>query len=364
MDPASHSLTIDRLAVRPALVPLSHPVRTASGDVTHAPLVLIDLHTREGVTGRSYLFTYTPLVLKSTVELLGGLETLLQGQECNPRSLKLALDSRFRLLGTPGLLAMALAGIDMAAWDALARATGLPLARLLGASLRSVPSYFSQGMDGKARGVELAKESLRRGFKAMKIKIGYPTLEEDVSVVKAVQDALGSSSVLMVDYNQSLSVPEAIRRCRALDELQLAWIEEPVQQDDYVGHARVASEVQTPIQMGENWFGVRELSKCTDVGGCDLAMLDVMKIGGVSGWLSAAETAAARSLPVSSHIFQEVSAHLLAATPTCHWLEYLDIADRILRNPLEVTAGGAVISDQPGSGVEWNSKAVERYVIR
>jgi mandelate racemase len=356
-------LTIRDLQCTAVSVPLANPVRTASGQVTHAPLILLDLLTEEGVEGRAYLFTYTPLVLGPLVSLLDNLAKLLKGASLAPLEVERMLDSRFRLLGNTGLVTMAIAGIDMACWDALARAAGLPLCRLLGGTPKPVPAYFSQGMDGLERGVQLAQQCVERGFTLMKIKIGYPTAAEDLAVVRAVQNTLGTQAELAVDYNQSLTVPEALRRCRLLDELNLAWIEEPTRQEDDAGHARIAHEVRTPIMLGENWFGTHEMARSVAAGASDLVMPDLMKIGGVSGWLRAAGIAAAARLPMASHIFQEMTAHLMTATPTALRLEVLDIADPILRAPLKVVGGMAHPGTDPGSGLDWSRDAVERFRV-
>lgn len=356
-------LTFRELRLTAASVPLEYPVRTASGTVDRAPLVLLDLLTEEGVQGRAYLFTYTPMALKPLHALLQNMAGALQGAAIAPGDLERLFDARFRLLGNTGLVTMAIAGLDMSAWDALARAAGLPLARLLGGSVRPVPAYFSQGMESVPRSVELAQEALARGFKAMKIKIGHPRLEDDLAVVREVRSALGKDVALFVDYNQSLSVPEALVRCRALDELGLGWIEEPTRQYDYQGHARIAREIRTPIQLGENYFGTDEMAKGVAAGASDLLMPDLMKVGGISGWLRAAALADAARLPVSSHIFQEMSAHLMCVTPTAHWLEYQDIAASVLRRPLRIEDGMAVPDDAPGSGLEWDDEAVRRYRV-
>ena len=224
-----------------------------------------------------------------------------------PPSMEATFARRFRLIGTSGLLAMALSGIDMAAWDALAKAARMPLVRLLGGEPRALPAYSSQGMDGLERGVELAYEALSSGFKAMKIKIGYSTLEEDVAVVRAVEEVLSDRAELFVDYNQSLSVTEAVRRCRILDEFGVSWIEEPTLQDDYVGYAKISLAVRTPVQFGENLFGTAEMAKSLQAGASQLIMIDIMKIGGVTGWLRASALADAARLPLSSHIFPEFS---------------------------------------------------------
>jgi mandelate racemase len=164
---------------------------------------------------------------------------------------------------------------------------------------------------------------------------------------------VGSGIAVMVDYNQSLSVAEAKHRMRTLDDEGLGWVEEPVLAEDYAGMAEVAREARTPIQAGENWWGPLEFSKAIEARASDLLMPDVMKVFGVTGWMQVATLAAAKGLPVSCHLFCEVSAQLLAATPTADWLEYADWWNPILAHPLEVREGMAIPSDQPGSGVDW-----------
>ncbi len=357
-------LTIRGLRVRAVNVPMARPLQTSSVLVSVAPLVLLDLFTEEGVTGSSYLFCYTPLALKPVVQMLLNLEQVIQGDLAAPLDLERRLQARFRLLGAKGVVGMALAGIDMAAWDALARAQGLPLATLLGAAPRNIPAYNSCGLGlmGAARAAAEAEELLVDGFSALKLRLGYPDAQTDAEVARAVRRAVGDSVRIMSDYNQALSVAEASKRCAALADQGLQWIEEPTLADDYAGHAQIRAKSTTPIQMGENWWGPQEMAKCLAAGACDLGMPDAMKIGGVTGWLRAAAIAETASLPISSHLFPEVSAHLLAASPTGHWLEYVDWANPILQEPVKIENGQAVIGDAPGSGIAWDEAGVARYL--
>jgi mandelate racemase len=223
-------LTVRDLRVRAVNVPLRLALQTSGGTITVAPLALIDLQTEEGITGSSYLFCYTPLVLKPVVTLLVNLSELIRGDGATPLELERKLQGRFRLLGAKGLAGMAMSGIDMAAWDALAKAHGLSLARLLGGGVRPVPAYNScgLGMIGPERAAAEAVELLAPGFRALKVRLGYPDVPTDLAVVRAVRDAIGDDVQLMADYNQTLSVAEATRRVGALDGEGLCWIEEPV----------------------------------------------------------------------------------------------------------------------------------------
>jgi mandelate racemase len=355
-------LTITALRLRGVHVPMRRPLVTRGGTVGVAPLALIDLHTDRGVTGSTYLFCYTPLVLQPVLQMLANLEPLLKGRALAPLDIDRDLQARFRLLGAKGPVAMALAGLDMAVWDALARAQGLPLARLLGAAPRPVPAYNSNGLGliGPEHAAAEATE-LAAGFHAVKVRLGYDDAAADLAVVRAVRGAVGPDVTLMSDYNQGLSVAEAVHRLDVLAGEGLAWIEEPTLADDHAGHAEIRRRTRLRIQMGENWWGPHDMARCLALAACDLGMPDAMKIGGVTGWMRAAALADAAALPLSSHLFPEVSAHLLAASPTAHWLEYVDWAEPILRDPLRIENGHAVLTEAPGSGIEWDETAVARF---
>jgi mandelate racemase len=197
----------------------------------------------------------------------------------------------------------------------------------------------------------------------MKLRLGYPTLAEDLAAVHAVRRRLPDGTALMVDYNQALSLEEALVRGRALDGEGLVWLEEPIRHDDYAGAAMLARELKVPIQIGENFSLVAGMRTALDANACDLVMPDLERIGGVSGWQAAAALAAERGIRMSSHLYSEVSAHLLAVTPTCHFLEYTDWADKVVQEPLRIVGGEAVIADRPGNGLAWNAQAVERYRV-
>jgi mandelate racemase len=282
-----------------------------------------------------------------------------------PQAIERLLQRRFFLLGGSGLITMAIAGIDMAAWDALGKAMGLPLARLWGGEIKPIPAYNSTGLGlmGAERTAAQALELLEFGFAAMKLRLGYPELADDVEVTRAVRRAVGDKVTLMSDYNQSLDVPEAVRRGHALDDEGLYWIEEPVRADDYAGHAKITGALKTSVQIGENFWSTHDAQKALAAGACDLIMPDAMKIGGATAWLRASALAQAAGVPISSHLFPEISAHLLAVAPTAHYLEYVDWANPVLREPLVIEQGQAIIPDRPGHGMTWDEAAIAKLAM-
>jgi mandelate racemase len=356
--------TIRALRARAVNVPIKRPLATATGAVTHGPIVLVDLETDAGLIGMGYIISPGGYAIKPLAALIDALGGLVKGDPVVPFTVEQKLRRRMTLVGVQGLAMLALSAIDTACWDVLAKAAGLPLARLLGGVPRPVPAYNSNGLGiiGPERAAAQAVELLENGFQAIKVRLGYPTTVEDLAAVRAVRRAIGDSVALMSDYNQALLPPEAEQRARALDGEGLAWIEEPVRFDDYAGCARVAAAVATPIQIGETCWGTHDMRKALDARACDYFMPDLGKIGGVSGWLRAAALAEAIGLPISTHLYPEVSAHLMCVTPTAHWLEHMDWASGILAEPLEIRDGHAIVPERPGNGMQWNEVAVARYL--
>ena len=359
-------LTVRAVRAVAVEVPMRYVLGTSAAAVRAAPLLLVDVETEEGVTGRTYLFCYLAAAAPAIVSLLAEVERAVRGERIAPDALWALLSKRFRLIGVQGIVRMAMAAFDTACWDALAIAANMPLATYLGGSPRPVPAYNSCGL-GLMPPAALADEAeklLAGGFRAVKLRLGYATLEEDVAALHAVKQRVPGAIKIMVDFNQALSVDDALKRGLALDSEGVSWIEEPIRHDDYRGCAMLARELQTPIQIGENFSEPRAMAEALDLQACDYVMPDLERIGGVTGWGSAAALAAERSIPMSSHRFPEVSAHLLAVTPTAHWLEYVDWADAIVEEPLRIVDGNAIAPARAGNGLTWNKEAVERYRMK
>lgn len=347
---------------RAVVAPISRPVKNAFGIIEAAPLVLIDIETDQGVTGRSYIFAYSNLTLAPLVHLIEEIGRDLAGQAVAPFDLMAAMDAKFRLLSWQGLIGMAVSGLDMAFWDALGQLAGQPLARLLGGSPQPIRAYDSYGVVDPAADEKDLKRSLDQGFRGIKIKGGDGDVANDERMVKGVRKLIGPDIALMLDFNQSLDPAEAINRIARLAPYDLHWVEEPVAQENLQGLAAVRRESSISIQAGENWWFPHGFAEAIAAGASDFIMPDLMKVGGVTGWMRVAGQAEAASIPMSSHLFAEASAHMLSVTPTAHWLEVLDLGRAILAEPIEIV-NGAITARGHGLGLSWNEAAVAKYSL-
>jgi len=361
------ALTLHSIRARPVVLPLQRPIVARIATMTEWPLILIDLQTAEGVAGRSYLEPYTAKAMRYLIPALQDLGEALKGHSVAPVDLHAAARKSLHFVGYAGMAMIAVSGLDMAAWDALAKARGVPLCSLLGGSAGPVKAYNSNGLwlrkpeEVAAEAVELCDEG---GFRGLKLRLGRSRMEDDLATIGAVRDAVGAEVELMVDFNQGLDLAEALHRCHRIDDLGLAWIEEPIVYDNFRGYAQLAAELDTPLQIGENFYGPRDLARALDMKACDLVMPDFMRIGGVTGWMRAASIAGAAGIPMSTHLYPEVAAHVMRVTETAHWLEWQNWADPILQQPYEIKNGELHIPDTPGTGLEWNEEAVTAHAPR
>src|SRR5262252_6664804 len=236
-------------------VPMTYALGTSRGVITKAPLLLIDLETEEGVTGRSYLWCYFAAAMPAIAKILEEVARVVEGERVAPADLWSKLAERFALIGVQGIVRMAMAGFDVAAWDALAIAAGWPLATLIGSSPKHIPAYNSCGL-GLMAPPEVADEA-----------------------------------------------EKLLARGRALDQEGIYWLEEPIRHDDYAGNATLVRELETPIQIGENFSESSAMAMALVAGAADYVMPDLERIGGVTGWLRAAALAATHRVEMSSHLF-------------------------------------------------------------
>ncbi|MXU66893.1 mandelate racemase/muconate lactonizing enzyme family protein [Oceanomicrobium pacificus] len=255
------------------------------------------------------------------------------------------------------ITSLALAAIDTALWDLRCKRAELPLWRMLGGSKPAVPMYTTEGgwlhktTDTLVADALAAKE---QGFSGSKVKIGKPHLSEDRERLAAVREAVGPAYEIMTDGNQSFTRAEAMRRARVLEELDIAWFEEPIPADDVMEHARLAASTSVPIAVGESMYSVSQFKDYLVTGAASIVQVDVARIGGITPWMKVAHMAEAHNVPVCPHFLMELHVSLVCAIPNAPWLEFIPQLDGLTASSMRMEAGKAMPSDVPGLGIDWD----------
>lgn len=359
-------LRLKKVEVRPVILPLTRPIVSKVGLYDQWPLILIDLYTEEGIVGRSYLEPYIKQSVRYLVPAILDLTEAFKGQTVAAFEFFQQGISSLHLVGREGMSMIAVAGLDMAVWDVLAKAAGMPLAVFLGGTLGPVPAYNSNGLwltPPETLGEESRALVDEGGFSGLKLRLGRERVQDDIAAIAGVREAVGAEVKLMCDFNQGMSFGEALHRCHALDDQGLYWFEEPIVYDNIPGYVQLTRELKTPVQIGENFYGPRALYQAVSKGACDYVMPDLMRIGGVTGWLRAAAIAGAAGIPISTHLYPEIAAHLMRVSETAHWLEWQDWAEPLMTEPFKLENGYLIIPDKAGNGIEWDEHAIKRYAL-
>ena len=361
-------LTLHSIGLRVVSVPLRRPIvsNPTVGKYTEWPYILLDLVTHEGVTGRSYLEPYVARSADYILPTIAAIADSFRGRSLAPLDCYRTAVQTTHLSGREGVGLVATSALDMAIWDALSKAAAMPLARLLGASIGPVRAYNTNGLwllPPDQLGEEAKSLVTEGNFSAIKMRLGRPSFEADLAALDTVRKAVGPGIRLMVDWNQALDMGEALMRLHALDGEGLQWFEEPIVYDNFEGSAQLARELKTPIQIGENLYGPRSFYRAVQSQAADLYMPDLMRIGGVTGFLKCAAIAGAAGIPLSTHLYPEVSAHLLRASDSAHWLEWRDWANPFIAEPYVVENGSVQIPDRLGAGLEWNEDVVKDLLV-
>ena len=261
------------------------------------------------------------------------------------------------------ITSLALAAIDTALWDLKCRRAGLPLWKLAGGAQPRVPVYTTEGGWLHHPAQQLVDESVEakaRGFRGAKLKVGKPTIAEDVARLAAVREAVGDAFELMVDANQAWTVGEARRRALAYADLRLGWLEEPLPAEDLGGHVELAAHAPMPIAVGESIYHASHFREYLERDACSIVQVDCARIGGITPWLKVAHLAEAFNVAVCPHFLMELHVSLTAAVPNGAWVEYIPQLDAITTSRLEIADGFAVAPQRPGLGIDWDFSAIDR----
>jgi L-alanine-DL-glutamate epimerase-like enolase superfamily enzyme len=345
-------------------IPLPVPLSDSThGTILGFELVTVRVRDAEGAEGVGYTYTVGTGGAAVHALIARDLAPLLVGRDADRiEALWQTMWWALHYGGRGGAQALAISAVDIALWDLRARRLGTPLWRLLGGFEPRVPCYaggidLDFTLDALLRQTD---ENLARGFRAIKMKVGRPSLHDDVARVRAMRAHLGPGFPLMVDANMRWSVDEAIRAARALRELEPVWLEEPTIPDDVPGHVRIVREGGLPVAAGENLHTLHEFRQLVAAGGVTFPEPDVTNCGGVTVFLKIGHLAEAFNLPVTSHGAHDLTVHLLAAAPNRSYLEAHGFGlDRFIAEPLRIADGLAVAPERPGHGIGFDWERLE-----
>jgi L-alanine-DL-glutamate epimerase-like enolase superfamily enzyme len=360
--------SIDRIETLLFRIPLATPVEAAAHGVMSAfDMVVVRLRDSDGATGCGYTALHAGHgnAIVSIVDNVFRPQLLSQ----DPRRIEWLWAQLWRshhYSGRGGPVSFALAAVDTALWDLRGRTLGEPLWRLLGGYRPEVRAYAGNIDLNFPREALLAgaTRSLQAGFKSIKMRLGKPTLREDIERVAAMREHIGTDIELMADANEAWRTDQALRALHALREFDLVWIEEPIRPDDYAGYAHLRAQGIVPLAAGENLHSLAEFAALISAAGVDFPEPDLTTCGGITVWMKVARLAEAHGLPVTSHGAHDIHVHLLAAAPNAAYLEVHGFGlDRFIAHPLQMRDGFAIAPDRPGHGVEFDWDALAAYRV-
>ena len=328
-----------------------------------ANFVTLTLRTDQGIAGIGYAgFVPEQLLqaLRATVNALAE-ETIND----NPHDIE-AIGERLLALGglgaPAGLVTRSVAAIDIALWDIKGKGLGQPVHKLLGGYRDRLPAYASGKLWRNYSADQLAEvgaQLVAEGFRAMKFRMGdHDSLSIELDRMRALREAVGPDIQLMVDINQGWDVNRALRAGREMDRCGLYWLEDPIHHQDYQGMAKLAAALDTPIATGEYHYGMAPFRHMFDAQCADVAMIDLLRAGGITPWMKIAHMAECHNLPVVSHLAPEIMAHCMAAIPNGLTVEHMPWSLPLFLETPPIEAGEIILSDQPGLGLEFDSAVI------
>lgn len=343
------------------------PISNGKYTYTATELVFVQIHTDEGIVGVG--FTHGGKIVYETAVAL---KPYLIGEDPRNTDRLWAKVYLPKVFGRKGMETRAISAMDIALWDIIGKATGMPLYKLVGGYRDAVPFYVAGGYyyanDGVARLTAEMQEHMGLQAAGVKMKIGRVSVAEDIKRIETVKKVVGNGLQVLVDANNAYGRNEALQMGRALDRLGVYWFEEPLSPDDVEGSAELARLLDTPIASGENEYtrwGFRDIITAHSA---DIINADAQVLGGITEWRKVAALAGAFHTPVAPHGDQEIHVPLVAGTDNGLIVEYYHDDTNVLRSTMihgdtQRKDGLIYPSQKPGLGVEIDFKAGEMFRV-
>ena len=366
-------MKITKVRVELLRMPLPRPMQAASssdkkgGPVSKVNMPVVFITTEDGTTGLGYSWSLLGGDTATRCILQDDFAPLLIGEDAlDHERLWHKLYRRMQTGGRRGLVTQAQSAVDLALWDIKGKIAGLPVYKLLGGRRESAPVYYSDGgwlYMSVSEMVAAFEEYLALGMFGVKMKIGHADYRTDIERVRGVRKALGDKAWIAVDANQKWDYPTAVRVGRELEQLGVAWFEEPLLCEDIPGHARLAAELDIPIAMGETLGSPYEFGAYLRSNAVDILQPDIIRIGGITEMVKVVTLAEVANLPVEPHHMMESTIHVACGVMESGSIEYMPWVASAFAEPMQIKNGQMLPPQKPGLGLEIPEETIRRFRV-
>ena len=353
---------IKDIRIYQAVSKLSHPIADSTHDISKIAFYVLEVETKGGVIGQGYLlsFHYSPNAIEGALKDMKNFVLAKDYHVYETAQVQKDYEIESEYFGIVGLQRWALATLNVAMWDAWARTMGQPIYRMFGCHRKPIPVYGSGGWISYTD-EELVDEVVnyqKRGFTAVKIKVGSPDMERDIRRLNLVREATGPNMKIMMDANQGMDVPSAVKLISKVEHLGIFWFEEPVVNTDFEGYATIHSKTKVSLAMGEREYSTVALRELIGRRALDLWQPDLIRLGGVEAWRDSAALANAYNIPVLPHYYKDYDVPLLCTVANPYGAESFDWIDAIIDNPMVIDNGFA----RPREGEGWGFRFLHEFM--
>ncbi|SRR5690606_29135867 len=353
-------MRINKYTIFKAAAQLAKPISDATHQLTEISFLVLRIETDSGIVGESYLlsFQYSPRAIVGALRDVG---EMLQGEAIHNTVQSFErINHENEYFGIEGINRWAQAAFNIAMWDAWSKSLNQPIWKVLGGVARPIPIYGSGGWSSYNIDelIEEVTSYKRRGFQAVKIKVGKPDWREDFERLRLVREAVGDEIGIMMDANQGMKVPEALALARAAQQLNIYWFEEPIDHQDFQGYQLLRNQSGISIAMGEREYSTSPLRELIKLNAIDIWQPDILRLGGVEAWRDSAAVAKSNHIPVLPHYYKDYDVPLLCTISNGKGAESFDWIDPLIDFPLQIENGMALPHDRPGWGFSFKDSGL------